>query len=189
MLKMYVNLTLQDRYNIIQARSLLLHGKALSYDLSYLGASTHKLNTLVSDLLDIRKSWFESSNNTQRLSNWFQDICKVYPDILDSIIREKGFYIADNSSNRIARNISFTKSEKLQSSHKGIRLPAFPVNFLGKKYFRLMNRFNTFEFQVPYKDVGIPSELKDYFDFQTRQRDYNRKFIPHFYPLTSSLLA
>ncbi len=189
MLKMYVNLTLQDTYKIIQARSLLLHGKALSYDVSYLGSSAARLSALVSDLLDIRKNWFESNSNTRRLSEWFRAIYMIYPEVLESVIREKGFYLDGNFSKKIARNISLIQSEKLQSSHKGFRFPAFPVNFLGKKYFRLMNRFNTFEFKVPYQAVEVPSELRDYFDFQSGQRNYNRNFLPHFYPLSSSLLA
>lgn len=189
MLKMYVNVIVQEKYRIVQVRSLLLHGKALSYDLGYFKDSSQSLKKIVDRLLDIRKNWFENPHSQKLILDWFREFCIVYPEELNSIMQSKPFYLDSNSSNRIARNISIVKSDKLHYSHHGTKLPPFPVNIIGKKYFRLMNRFNRFEIQAPFRSSGIPDGLRAYFDFQQRQRSYNSEYIPHFYPLTSSLLA
>lgn len=189
MLKMYTNIMLQKEYGILQVRSLLLHGKALKFDLDFLNVDSVALNQSVDRLIDIRNSWFNDANNIVHLIRWFEEFVVIFSEVLSSVLNVRGIYMHVEGDFRIAKNISICKAETLACLRTGMILPAFVAKVLGKKYFRAQNRFNTFEIRVPFKSTGFPEPLHRYFKFQTNQREYNRKFLPHFYPLSSSLLA
>lgn len=189
MLKMYVNLMLQKEYKILQVRSLLLHGKALSYDLDFLGVDAVGLKKSVNDLLHIRKNWFDDSDGIHRLESWFKEFVVIFPEVLSSVLRVRGLHLDAEWKLMVARNISLSKSDSLSCKREGIHLPAFPAALIGKKYFRLLNKLNNFEISVPLKEGDLSDSLRKYFFFQKTQKEYNRKFLPHFYPLSSSLLA
>lgn len=189
MVKMYVNLILQKEYSTLQLRSLLLHGKALNYDLEFLGVDALHLKGLVATLLEVRNNWFKTESGRDKLKTWFREFIEVYPKLLDSILKVRGMYMPKEASYKIAGNIYLLKADSLDCLRKGFLLPAFPTELLGKKYFRLQNKFNSFEIRVPFRTVEIPDALLKYFNFQNKQREYNQKNLPHFYPLASSLLT
>jgi len=189
MLKMYTNIMLQKEYGILQVRSLLLHGKALKFDLDFLNVDSAALNQSVKHLIDIRNSWFKDENNVSHLTKWFEEFICIYSEVLSSILNVRGIYMHGDGAFRIAKNISICKAESLACHRTGMKLPAFAAMVLGKKYFRAQNRLNSFEIRVPFKNTDFPESLQKYFKFQAGQREYNRKFLPYFYPLSSSLLA
>ena len=189
MVKMYTNIMLQKEYGILQVRSLLLHGKALNFDLDFLGVDAVEMKKTVSQLLELRKNWFNSGDSVNKIREWFIEFIRIFPDVLDSILKVRGLYMPEGYSDKIARNIALLHSDSLSCLRHGILLPAFPASLLGKKYFRLQNRFNKFEIHVPFRTDTISPALQNYFNFQHKQKDYNRTYLPHFYPLASSLLA
>ncbi|MBP6335281.1 MAG: hypothetical protein KA444_07390 [Bacteroidia bacterium] len=189
MLKMYANVMLQKTYGILQVRSLLLHGKALDYDLTFLGITTGELKESVQELLEIRSSWFTEKNNLQNLEDWFEDFCNIYPKELSVILHKHVLYLQGKTPFRIAKNISLDLAASISTHHKGRILPTFPVSFLGKKYFRLQNKFNKFTLNAPFETDNFSPEIRSYFDFVNQHRNYNRQHLPNFYPLTSSLLS
>ncbi|HNQ61385.1 MAG TPA: hypothetical protein PKJ62_03260 [Bacteroidia bacterium] len=189
MLKMYINIMLQKEYGILQVRSLLLHGKALKFDLDFLSVNAPVLEKQVNTLLSIRNTWFSSGDSIRNLTKWFEEFVVTYPEVLSSVLDVRGVYMHGEGNFKIAGNITMSGAESLACIRHGVKLPAFAALFLGKKYFRAQNRFNTFEIKVPFKSKGFPESLLKYFKFQSQQREYNRKFLPHFYPLSSSLLA
>ncbi len=189
LVKMYANMIIQKEYGILQVRSLLLHGKALSYDLAFLGIEKSALNRMLDELLELRKTWFSDTKSSVRLENWFKEFENVFPPALYSILRDRKLYLSGSRPYKIAKNIFLKRSTDLSFIRKGILLPAFPVSILGKKYFRLQNKLNSFTIQVPFEEEKHSSILQDYFRFQKKHLEYNRSHLPSFYPLTSSLLS
>jgi len=189
MLKLYVNIILQKEYGILQARSLLLHGKALLFDLSHLSLSDPLMNQLMQDLMEIRNGWFRLDQRKKRLSSWFNRFVDIYPAFLNECMNKYGFYLENQGRLSVSGNIILQKADTLSYRREGMSFPSFPVLLLGKRYYRLQNRFNKFTFQTPFRDDNIPEALSPYFDFRARHRAYNAKYLPKFMTLTSSLLS
>lgn len=189
MVKMYANIIVQKEYSVLQIRSLLLHGKALNFDLEFLGVDAITLQESVNELLSIRKNWFKATDGKAQIELWFKQFVILFPEILDSILKVRGLYLPEIETKKIAKNISLHRGASLSHVRRGIVLPSFPVSLLGKKYFRLQNKFNSFEILLPVRENEPPEALTKYFAFQSKQKEYNKKHLPHFYPLASSLLA
>ena len=60
LLKVYINITVERTYGIVKVRNLLLHTKALLYDLEFLGISSGRLYDLVEGMVTSRNNWFKS---------------------------------------------------------------------------------------------------------------------------------
>lgn len=67
LLKMYMQLFIQKKYKILRVRDLLLHGKALIYDLEFLNISSGKLFLLVQKVIEWRKDWFNKTPTDNEL--------------------------------------------------------------------------------------------------------------------------
>jgi hypothetical protein len=48
---------------------------------------------------------------------------------------------------------------------------------------------NRFQFNIPVQSSGIPEVIQGKFQFERTIVDYNKKYLPHFLPITSSLHA
>ncbi len=189
MLKFYVNIILQKEYGILQVRSLLLHGKALLFDLSYLSLTDPVLDQLMQDLMEIRTNWFRLDQKKKRLSSWFNRFAEIYPAILNECMNKYGFFLMNNGRLSVSGNIVLQKSDTLTYRREGISFPSFPVRMFGKRYYRLQNRFNKFTILTPFREDNMPGALKQYFAFRESHRIYNAKYLPKFMTLTSSLLS
>ncbi|MCX6276448.1 MAG: hypothetical protein NTV09_14710 [Bacteroidetes bacterium] len=189
MVKMHVTLFLQSSYGVLRMRDLLLHVKALQYDLDFLGVTGDKVNRHISQVLEWRNSWFKSLPAERDILAWW----KAFYTDFDRLLRDKfaslPFYLPAQTSYSIAKNILLLPSEdRISSSHKGLILPKL-LSLIGKKYFRLQNRLNRFQFNIPVKSDHFPDVIEKKFRFEKDIVDYNKKYLPHFLPITSSLHA
>lgn len=186
LIKMFVNSTVERVYGIVRVRGLLVLVKALSYDLEFLNVSSGRLFDLVQTIIDWRKNWFEGRPDKQTFKRWFREFCAVLTTFLEIELRKHVFHLLERANVRIARNMIIEPSERFDYAHEGTRLPP-ALGFLGKKYFNVQHRFNTFQFRIPVATSDVPAVLHSRFMFAREMKCTNRETLPYFMPLTSSL--
>jgi len=186
LIKMFVNSTVERVYGIVRVRGLLVLVKALSYDLEFLNISSGRLFDLVQTIIDWRNNWFKDRPDKQTLRKWFLEFCAVLTAFLEIELRKQTFHLPELTNLRIARNMMIVPSEKLGYTHKGIVLPII-FGGLGRKYFNVQHRFNTFQFRIPVATPDVPAVLHSRFIFARGMKRANRETLPYFMPLTSSL--
>lgn len=182
--KMYINLAVQKSYKTIKLRSLFLHIKALPYDFEFLNINPVEVLDLVHEGIRLRNDWLEGGVSKQDVVKWFRLFFKTYESFLVDLFKDKSL-CAPLLNFKIAPNINISNSEKLSFSKKGFVFPdAF--NILDKKYFKALNKFNTFNFNVPL-NLDAPDIVNSYFNYANEVGKYNKAHLPHFMTLTSSL--
>jgi len=186
LIKMFVNSTIELTYGIMKVRGLLMHVKALLYDLEFLNVSSGRLFDLVQTIILWRDQWFEKMPDKQMLRQWFDEFYAELTVLLKVTLQKTRFYLPDWANFCIARNVTLVLSKKFDYSHKGITLPAI-LGGLGRKYFNVQHRFNTFEFQIPITTSEIPDRLFEQFSFIKNIRLERNRNLPYFMPFTSSL--
>lgn len=186
LIKMFVSSTIELTYGIVKVRGLLMHAKGLSYDLDFLNVSSGRLFDLIQTIILWRDQWFERTPNKQTLKQWFHEFYAELAALLELTLQNKAFYLPDWANLHIARNVTLVPSEKFGYTHKGTSLPAI-LGGLGRKYFNIQHRFNTFEFQIPIATSEIPGKLLERFLFIKNMKRENNKYLPYFIPLASSL--
>ncbi len=187
MLKMYITIFLQQTYGVLRMRDLLLHVKAIQYDIEFLGVNSGNVTQAINQVLEWRSSWFEKTPTRAEVLEWWNGFYKDFNDLIDEKLAALPFYLPTKKNYRISGNILLVPAaNRISVSHKGFIIPQF-FSFVGKKYFRLQNRMNRFQFYVPVQSSGIPEIISAKFHFEQTIVEYNRKYLPHFLPITSSL--
>tara|TARA_R110002111_G_scaffold261897_1_gene336135 strand:+ start:1848 stop:2807 length:960 start_codon:yes stop_codon:yes gene_type:complete len=182
--KMYVNLVVQKSYNTIKLRSLFLHIKALPYDFEFLNIHPHELLNIIERGILLRNNWFSGDISKSDVEKWFKHFFKVYKTFLVSLFKNYSMY-ASSLKFKIAPNIEINSATSLGYTKRGIVFPDL-FNVLDKKYFKALNKLNDFKIDVPLSS-NTPKIIKDYFVYADDAANYNKKQIPHFMTLTSSL--
>jgi len=185
LIKMFVSSTVELTYGIVKVRGLLMHAKALSYDLEFLNVSTGRLFDLIQSIILWRDQWFEKKPDKQTLKQWIQAFYAELTALLETTLQTVAFYLPDWANLRIASNVMLVPSEGFGYRHRGTRLPAI-LRGLGRRYFNIQHRFNKFSFLLPItsEDHHVQNAR---FEYQKKMKNYKTKYINHFSPLNSCL--
>lgn len=186
LIKMYITLVVELTYKIVKVRSLLLHIKALRYDMDFLNISSGRVFELILELTDWRSRWFEKKMDEALLQRWLESFYTELRDFLAEELRRNGFFVPVDAKLRVGRNIQIKDSTAVGFKHRGITLPSAFAGF-GRKYFNLQHRFNRFEINLPCRYLNGGSIVNRQIDLYRRLRDFNRSNFPNFLPLTPSL--
>jgi len=186
LIKMFINSTIERTYGIVRVRGLLVLVKALSYDLEFLNVSSGRLFDSVQTIINWRNNWFEGGPDKQTFRKWFLEFCVVLTAFLEIKLRKQAFHLPERANVRIARNMVLEASKTFGYTHVGTRLPAI-FGGLGRKYFNVQHRLNTFQFRIPVATSDVPAVLHSRFMFVREMKCTNRETLPYFMPLTSSL--
>jgi hypothetical protein len=184
LVKLYATLTVQLNYRIVKLRSFLLEAKAVLFDLKLLSIHDGKLFELVNNVIKYRNKWFESDIKTKEISELILSFYDALQELLFKLFEEKIFMLPFDSK-KISKNILIKKGS-FNKTHTGICLPQ-QFSFLGKKYINLQHRINQFIFYVPFESPESGSILDLRFIFYKRLVFYNKKHLPAFGSLTTSL--
>ncbi len=187
-IKMYIHLFVQEKYKVLRIRDLLLHVKALMYDFEFLGITEGKVVSLVQTLINWRKIWFTKQPGEKEILTWWREFYNEFEKFTKEVLSDHLFYVPNKPKFAIAKNIVLSPAQQtLTVKHNGIVLPSM-LSFTGKRFFRLQNRLNHFDFNVSVADtVQTPSIVADKFIFENALTRYGKQHLPFFLPLTSSL--
>ncbi|HCI58940.1 MAG TPA: hypothetical protein DFH96_09165 [Bacteroidetes bacterium] len=187
LLKMFMQLYIQKKYRILRVRDLLLHGKALIYDLEFLNISSGNLYQLVQKVIEWRKEWFNKTPTDNDIIEWFESL---FFELNLQFTQNKLFSeisFPESKTYSIAKNITLkASSNNFSVSHSGFIVPMLNA-ISSKKGVRILNRFNSFHFDVPSSIKQTPSIITERFETEAMLRSYGKKFLPYFLPMTSSL--
>jgi len=186
LIKMYINCTIEYTYGIVRMRGLLVLTKALLYDLEFLNVSSGRLFDLIQILILWRNQWFKEKPDKQDLKIWIREFYEELTAFLKTMLHTKTFYLPEWANLCVARNMTLVPSKKFGYTHKGITLPAI-LGGLGRKYFNVQHRFNTFRFRIPITISNVPDILLKRFEFAMKMKRANGEHLANFMPLTSSL--
>ncbi|MCB9192431.1 MAG: hypothetical protein H6602_12275 [Flavobacteriales bacterium] len=185
LVKMYIVLTVQLRYDIIKLRSFLLEGKALIYDLEFLGINSGNMFELVQQVIQIRADWWEKQPTEAELKNLIKKLYASLTDFLIEELRQAPLYLPTTESFQISRNISVSNGN-FGAISSGFVLPNFGL-IQDRKHFNLLNRFNRFKVTFPYSVSEKGSVVERRFQLLSQLRKHNSNRLPGFLIPASSL--
>jgi hypothetical protein len=185
LLRMYINLTIQKKYNIIKLRSLLLHIKGIVYDFEFLSYFPTETSSLIDEGMHFRKHWFNNMFDEKIIINWFTRLYDNFEIMLGNLLQEKNIYF-EQEKFISSKNISINKSNILSNTKKGFVFN-FPLPISENNKFKLNNRLNSFVFHVPFS-LKPDNIISEYFKFQKETFRYTKQFLPHYLPMVSSLI-
>lgn len=179
LIKMYYTLSIQLTYKIVKLRTFLLEGKALIYDLDFLGINTGRMFDLVQKVITYRANWFKNTPSNQDLQKLISELYVELEKLLIDVLANETFYLPSVAPYTIASNLKIINSEKLAIKRKGFKLPnLLPLS--ERKLFNLHHRFNYFTVCIPYSETPKGSVLQQRFDLLSTLREYNQHSLPHF---------
>jgi hypothetical protein len=186
LMKAFISLTVELTYKIVKVRGLLLHTKALLYDLEFLGVFSGELYDLTHKIVSWRDDWFEKKPGEKKLTSWIESFYTELASFLKHNLKKRKFLLPEWANFHIARNMTLVPWENFKYVHKGIALPSI-FGALGRKYFNIQHRFNKFMFYLPVESKKMPVILKERFLLLKEKKDLNRAKLPHFVPTSSGL--
>ena len=148
LLKMFISMSVEHTYGIARVRNLLLLGRALRYDLEYVGAARSRLGPLVDQVIGWRDRWFEQRPDDADIRRWFATMYCELEALLRDLLARSPLFIPAWADLRIAGNMVICPAARLGVEHRGVTLPAV-LGGLGRRYFNLQHRLNRFRFEVP----------------------------------------
>jgi hypothetical protein len=185
LLKMYLSMCIERCYGIARVRNLLLLGRALRYDLEYVGAAGGPLDELVEKVIGWREAWFENPPAARAIVAWHGAALQELGKLLQALLEKQAVFAPQWADLKIARNQELLPGARLKFNHRGITLPAM-FGGLGRKYFNLQHRFNAFTWELPITREG-PAVLFERHDFVSAATSYNQEHLPHFISTPSAL--
>jgi hypothetical protein len=185
LLKMYITLDIQIAYGIIKLRSFLLQAKAVIFDLELLNIHSGELYDIVNQIIKMRNNWFELTPNSIELDSIVRDFHRMLGDLLKIQLSKEKFYLP-SASISVTKNISIQKNSIFYRKKTGFILPP-QFSFLGKKYVNFQNRLNKFIYMVNFNLPSSNSKQDQRFLFYKNLVEINRRDVPNFIPLTTSL--
>ena len=179
LIKAWFSIHINITYKNIKLRSLLLHSKAILYDLDFLSVKNGGLFECINDLLEIRKNYFTKNpdlNHLDKLCNKYKDELKK--EIVAGIESHK-FYIAASGNTEIGKHSLIFKNENPVILSSGLSFPHFLTSKF-KKLLKIQNKFHNFKIGLPYIDTNLPPILEQRSETIAKAINYNRQYLPHF---------
>lgn len=186
LLRMFTNMAMQHTTGLVKLRSFLLQAKAIRYDLEFLGIKGGRLLELTDEVIDIRDRWFSEPVPAGRLSTLVAAYHEALCAFLGDALRVHRLYLPERRSFALSPWHTLKASGSLAWEASGEALPAVIMR-LSPLLVRVQNRLCRFVFEVPAHAGDMPPAVAGRFRLVRELREHNRRRLPHFAVLTSSL--
>jgi len=186
LVRMYVNMAQRMAYRLVKLRGFFLQVKAIRYDLEFLGVGGGRLAEITEALIDARERWFTQPQDAAKLGAMVIEFNAALAEFLGQVLQERAFYLPGDRAYQLSPRQVLLPSGPLGWKRSGLRLPAW-LGAVSPRFINLQNRLNRFEFAVPARTQALPSPIAERFRLIGELRAYNRRCLPHFAVLTSSL--
>ncbi|MEP7265061.1 MAG: hypothetical protein ABI772_11215 [Bacteroidota bacterium] len=184
----YIDLKIQLVYKTINLRSFLQHMKGIIYDLEFLGITSGSVMKQLQELKFVIQHWFSQTPSDTVLDKWIEHFDKDYESFCNEIFIQHPMYLPLMEQYQVSRNAVLKDSQRLSFQHNGMVLPSI-FSVFGKKMMRLQNRFNSFHFGMPIIHQTSLPIIAERFEFLKEMKSYNRKYLPGFMTITTSITS
>jgi len=185
----YIDLTLQKEYGVIKLRDLLQHTKGITYDLNYLNLSNTSIDKYIANAKEWIANWHIKQPGDKEIEKWFNAFYKSYSDFIKSIFEADKIYLPASVNRNFSKNIVLKSSKTISHKRSGVLLPSFIAPIGQKRYLKVMNKLNSFEFSLPDTDIAENSILEKRIQFFKEMKMYNQLHFPKLGLLTTSLMS
>ncbi|MFN5347274.1 MAG: hypothetical protein ACK5B3_08625 [Bacteroidota bacterium] len=185
----YIDLTLQKEYGVIKLRDLLQHTKGLTYDLNYLNLLNTSIDNYISNAKEWIANWHQKQPSNREIEKWFIDFHQAYSKFIQSVFEADKIYLPGSVNRNFSKNIILKSSKTISYTRSGLLLPSFIAPLGQKRYLKLMNKLNNFEFSLPYTANADNSILEKRIQFFKEMKMYNQLHFPKLGLLTTSLMS
>lgn len=185
LLKMFLTLDIQLKYQVLKLRSFLLEAKALIFDLELLGVQEGKLHQLVQEVIALRDSWYNDPPAAADLERIARGVHSALEELLSGLLQEQPIYLPKTEI-QIAKNTTLKAGSIFQTRHVGLFLPPF-LSFLERRYFSLQARISSHEYRCPAQLPPEHSAIGQRFTELAVMVQKHRRKAPFFGAFTSSL--
>jgi hypothetical protein len=192
LIKAYLSISMGIATGVIKIRSLLLHAKALNYDLAFLNLTNCKLAEILQEILLIRNSWFKIDDVTAKIEKLIDPYHEELHNLISQQVASLKFYTGNSVSVKISSRIQMVNSWKIHLKYKGLIFPP-NLNVFSSKFMKLQNRFVKWQLGVPLTTDKEPEILKERRKTIAEGIAYNNNNLPGFlctaYPLNIFLTS
>ena len=186
MVKLYFVMSMQMKYRIIKVRTFLLEARALHYDLEFLGVKDGELHSLVDEVIALRSKWFLNPGVQDGFVPLFERIYFSLEKKLRELLKSSPMFTPGLTSGSFSANVKWQASADLKIVSSGFPFPSFPAGMFKRRYFNFLNRSHKFTLHLPVNS-SPPEMVLRRFELTKEITEYNKKYIPYFTPLASSL--
>lgn len=186
LLRIFASLTCEITYGILRVRNLLLHAKAMLYDCEYLGVPNGRLAHALAPIIQLRSSWFSELPPPTVLKELVRSLHQELASELAAQLASAPLFVPPRANYRFARNMVLENHPSFQVLHSGFPLPSALAG-LGRPYFNLQHRLNSFRFRTPLQTHSTPPPLERLHAVRQSLLATMRRQFPTFIPLTSGL--
>lgn len=185
LVRMFIVTELESAIGVSKIRSLLLHVNGLNYDFEFLGISNGPLFEHVQEMIRWRRNWFNEQPTDAAIIQWLSDFRIELGRSLEVILHEHILRLPTSADLQYSRSIRMRKANHLTFRMTSSFVPRM-FRFTPRFYVKLANRLCRFDAQVPFNN-DMTKVLVERNAFLRDLRDYNKEFLPAFYPMGTSL--
>ncbi len=183
----YIDIKIQRSYKVIKLRAFLQHMKGLLYDLEMLNDIEDPIRIPLLQLKDWMLNWFNKTPTDNDLRQWISDFEPQYDAFVNKTLLKISLFLPEKKNYPIAGNMQLWNAKSVTYQRKGLLLPSF-LSPLGRNYFKLQHKLNSFEFYCPITHESSPV-VRERYSFLKRMKAYNREHLPNFMTITTSITA
>lgn len=179
LIKAWFSIHINITYGLIKLRSLLLHSKAILYDLDFLQIRSGKLNDCIQELLEIRTNYFTFKPASKKLDHLCETYCRELRNEITKGIAKHKFYITKSGNRQISQRAVLINNSTPEITNSGVLLPVQLTKNL-KSAQRIQNKLNSFKVCVPIEESEIPDIVLRRSEIISSAITYNKANLPHF---------
>ena len=187
LVRMLVNMTVEREYGIYKLRAMLLQGKALLYDLEFLEVEPLPLLECLHQIICWRENWFSNHPNNREVEYFYNKFWAALTAFLGNHLGDNPLYLPKRSKYLVGRNIEIRPGAQVGGKSVGLKLAWVPNRF-ARKLISIQHRLNRITITAPIQTLDVPERVEKSFEYNARALAYNHRHLPHFMPLTSSLI-
>lgn len=179
LIKAWFSIHINITYGLIKLRSLLLHSKAILYDLDFLKIKEGKLHECIHELLEIRKNYFLRKPDFKKLDHLCEAYCKELENEIINAISNYNFYISKTGNRQISKRANLIYKIKPGISNSGLTFP-IQITRNVKSIQRIQNKLNSYKVGVPFEENNLPDIISKRSQIIGAAINYNREYLPNF---------
>jgi hypothetical protein len=184
LVKNFLVTKLQYLSGIVKLRSLLLEANATLYDLDILHEQG-PLRSLVTQLINWRKNWFDQEPSSETLSSFFDEYLSEQEKFLERIFRDRVMYSVSKSGIDLSGQLKIITGDSFRISTERGFLRGVIQNMTNLKMARLIQKVQKVTLYLPVEQCEAGSILSERFRFIKGAVNYNKEYLYYFAPPVS----